>query len=174
MNVELTALMLTMKAVEIPMTSTFDSDGSPNNHASTYWHDDAATLDAGSGEEHSGSNTEVEQKEIIDPEKDSSASPRRESHASYLEDIEAEDIEAQAAAPTQDPPSTTASHNGPKKVPRSQRRGWFARLVLIPEVEEPKDYERKTKWLITFIIAIGGIAAPFGSSIIFRKSFKGE
>ena len=168
MNVESTALVLIMEAADTPMTSTFDSDGSLNNHASTYWHDDAATLDAGSREENNRSKTEVEQKEIIDPEKESSASPRRESQASYLEDIEAEDVEAQAAAPAQDPPSTTASHNGPKKVPRSQRRGWFARLVLIPEVEEPKDYERKTKWLITFIIAIGGIAAPFGSSIIFR------
>jgi hypothetical protein len=55
-------------------------------------------------------------------------------------------------------------------VPLSQRRGLFAKLSLIPEVERPYDYANKTKWLITLIVSIAAAAAPLGSSIFFRKS----
>jgi hypothetical protein len=57
---------------------------------------------------------------------------------------------------------------GPVIVPRNKRRGWLASMVIIPEVEEPKNYDRRTKWIITLIVAIGAIAAPLGSAIIFR------
>jgi hypothetical protein len=39
-------------------------------------------------------------------------------------------------------------------VPRSKRRGLFGRFSIIPEVERPYDYPNKTKWFITFIIAL--------------------
>lgn len=52
------------------------------------------------------------------------------------------------------------------KVPRSQRRGLFARFAAIAEVTEPHHYSNKTKWLVTFIVAIAAAAAPVGSSII--------
>lgn len=58
----------------------------------------------------------------------------------------------------------------PIKVPRSQRRGLFGRFALLAEVENPKHYPRKTKWWITFIIALAAVAAPMGSAIIFRES----
>lgn len=53
-------------------------------------------------------------------------------------------------------------------VPRAQRRGLFARLVLIPEVERPYDYSRKTKWLITLIVAVAAAGGPIGSNIMYR------
>ncbi|KAL8794142.1 MAG: hypothetical protein Q9195_003327 [Heterodermia aff. obscurata] len=52
------------------------------------------------------------------------------------------------------------------KVPRSKRRGLFAQFCVLAEVEEPKHYARKTKWFVTFIIALAAVAAPLGSSII--------
>ena len=56
----------------------------------------------------------------------------------------------------------------PVKVPRSNRRGLFGRFSIIAEVEEPKDYPNKTKWFLTFVIAVAAAAAPFGSTIFFR------
>lgn len=53
-------------------------------------------------------------------------------------------------------------------VPRSKRRGLFARVAIIPEVECPYDYKGSTKWTITAIIGLAGAAAPFGSSIFYR------
>ncbi|PGH15350.1 hypothetical protein AJ79_02516 [Helicocarpus griseus UAMH5409] len=52
-------------------------------------------------------------------------------------------------------------------VPRNKRRGLLGRLALLPEVGEPKRYPRKTKWLITFVIAIAAAAAPLGSAIFY-------
>ncbi|KAK4985537.1 hypothetical protein LTR66_008133 [Elasticomyces elasticus] len=51
-------------------------------------------------------------------------------------------------------------------VPRAERRGLLARFAIIAEVEEPKDYTRRTKWIITFIVAVAGAAAPMGSGIL--------
>jgi len=62
----------------------------------------------------------------------------------------------------------------PKKpvveVPRSERRGLFARFSLVAEVTDPTDYKNNVKWFITFIVAIAAGAAPTGSAIIFRTS----
>lgn len=56
------------------------------------------------------------------------------------------------------------------KVPRSQRRGLFGRFTILAEVEEPKHYSRRTKWYITFVVALAAVAAPLGSAIIFRMT----
>lgn len=64
--------------------------------------------------------------------------------------------------------STSSENPPPMKVPRSKRRGLFARFTVLAEVEEPKHYGRGTKWLITFIIALAAVAAPLGSAIILR------
>jgi multidrug resistance protein len=37
---------------------------------------------------------------------------------------------------------------------------------LIPEVENPYHYTRKTKWFLTFIVAFCAMAAPMGSAIV--------
>lgn len=52
------------------------------------------------------------------------------------------------------------------KVPRRNRRGLLAHLTIVPEVEDPYKYPRRTKWFITFIIAIAAMASPIGSAII--------
>lgn len=54
-------------------------------------------------------------------------------------------------------------------VPRSQRRGLFASLVVVPEVERPYDYSRKTKWTITAIVALAAAGGPIGSNLMYRK-----
>lgn len=51
-------------------------------------------------------------------------------------------------------------------VPRSQKRGLFARFAIIPEVTEPHHYKDSTKWYITVVVAIAAMAAPIGSAII--------
>lgn len=56
------------------------------------------------------------------------------------------------------------------KVARLKRRGLFGQLALVAEVENPKTYPRRTKWFITFIVALAGSTAPMGSSIFFRES----
>nr|POF01192.1 mfs transporter ops2 [Quercus suber] len=51
-------------------------------------------------------------------------------------------------------------------VPRAQRRGLLARLTLIAEITDPYAYARKKKWLLTFVVALAGAAAPMGSSLV--------
>ena len=62
--------------------------------------------------------------------------------------------------------------NQPVKVSRSNRRGLFGRLTILAEVQDPKSYPRRTKWFITFVVAIAGMAAPLGSTIIFGKDIR--
>ena len=54
-------------------------------------------------------------------------------------------------------------------VPRGKRRGLFARFALIPEVENPKDYSRGTKWTLTAFVALAGAAGPMASAIFMRR-----
>ena len=54
------------------------------------------------------------------------------------------------------------------KVPRRNRTGLLASWCLLYEAEEPKNYPRNVKWLITLWIALAAITAPMGSSIILR------
>ena len=57
----------------------------------------------------------------------------------------------------------------PVKVPRSKRRGLLGQFTILAEVEQPKNYPRRIKWFITFIVALAAIAAPLGTTIFFRK-----
>ncbi|KAF1736509.1 MFS antiporter QDR3 [Beauveria bassiana] len=52
-------------------------------------------------------------------------------------------------------------------VPRGQRRGLLSRFTIVPEVVNPYDYKRVTKWGITATIAVATAAAPLGSSIFY-------
>lgn len=54
------------------------------------------------------------------------------------------------------------------RVPRSQRRGLFARLTILAEVKDPYQYSYTTKWFIVFLVAYAAAAAPMGSAILFR------
>lgn len=79
--------------------------------------------------------------------------------------------------PPEKSPSTRAQSIRPSSfagttavvVPRSQRRGLFGRLTLIPEVERPYEYKTSTKWVITAIVALAAAGAPMGSSIFMRE-----
>lgn len=62
----------------------------------------------------------------------------------------------------ENPPTTT--------VPGLNRRGLLGLLSIIPEIENPQNYGNGAKWLITFIVAVAGAAAPLGSAIFFRES----
>lgn len=64
--------------------------------------------------------------------------------------------------------SVTSDFGVCEPVPKGQRRGWLARFAIIAEAEEPKSYPRRTKWIITFIVAVAAAAAPMGSSIVLR------
>jgi hypothetical protein len=54
-------------------------------------------------------------------------------------------------------------------VPRLSRRGLFAAVCLMDEVDEPKHYTRPQKWWITFVVALASVAAPIGSNILLRE-----
>ncbi|KAK5019581.1 major facilitator superfamily protein [Cryomyces antarcticus] len=87
------------------------------------------------------------------------SSPRPSGEASRKDEVQVSSEQHRAA-------SVRSEHKPPVPVPRSERRGLLARLTVIPEVEEPHDYARKTKWTITFVVAVAGAAAPMGSAII--------
>jgi hypothetical protein len=54
-------------------------------------------------------------------------------------------------------------------VPRAKRRGLFAQLAFLPEVDRPYDYSNRAKWTITTFVAIAAAAAPMGSAIFYRE-----
>lgn len=60
---------------------------------------------------------------------------------------------------------TTSVHPDAVVVERRDRRGLFARLCFIPEVEDAYHYVNRTKWVVTAIVAFCGMAGPSGSAI---------
>ncbi|KAH6986023.1 major facilitator superfamily domain-containing protein [Ilyonectria sp. MPI-CAGE-AT-0026] len=52
-------------------------------------------------------------------------------------------------------------------IPRSKRRGLLGSLTLVPEVSNPYDYKRSTKWGLVCIIALATAAAPLGSTVVY-------
>jgi multidrug resistance protein len=51
-------------------------------------------------------------------------------------------------------------------IPRHLRRGLLGHFALIPETTEPTHYDRRTKWMITAVVALAAAAAPTGSATI--------
>lgn len=76
----------------------------------------------------------------------------------------------QTATPSRDRSRAQSSARSvrrePVNVPRSQRRGLLGRFTLIPEITNQYDYPRRTKWMLTFIVAVAGAAGPMASSIV--------
>ncbi|KAL1987935.1 hypothetical protein VTN96DRAFT_1919 [Rasamsonia emersonii] len=62
---------------------------------------------------------------------------------------------------------TEAESRTLQKVPRSQRRGLFASLAIIPEVTNPHNYGNVTKWWMTIIVSFAAITSSTGSSIFY-------
>jgi Major Facilitator Superfamily len=106
-------------------------------------------------------------------------------NAEMNEEIQADDhsdastvstVENNPAENGDDPENTvvrriTTELGPPVPVPRLKRRGLFAQLTIIAEVENAKTYPRRTRWFLTAVAAVGGVAAPLGSSI-FLPSLK--
>lgn len=76
------------------------------------------------------------------------------------------ELESRPPVPRQSVPSSRIA----VKVPRSQRRGLFARATILAEIRDPYQYSYKTKWFIVFLVAYAAAAAPLGSAIFFRMS----
>lgn len=63
-------------------------------------------------------------------------------------------------------------------IEKTERRGLFAQLSIIPEFKDARDYPPSVKKMIVFIIAFSSVMGPMGTSIIFpainpiTKSFK--
>lgn len=68
--------------------------------------------------------------------------------------------------------STQSQPVSVERVPLRHRAGLLAKLSILYEAEEPKDYPRNVKWFITFIIGVAAFAAPMGSAIILRTPSK--
>lgn len=45
----------------------------------------------------------------------------------------------------------------------------LGQLTFVPEIEDPKDYGKFTKYLITIIVGAAGSTAPMASTILLRK-----
>jgi hypothetical protein len=84
------------------------------------------------------------------------------------------EVDLEASPPRQKPPisrqisriSTKLNAKYPGIVSRRKRRGLLSHLTIVPEVEDPYQYPRSTKWFITFIIGLAAMASPIGSAII--------
>ncbi|KAI1109291.1 major facilitator superfamily domain-containing protein [Nemania sp. NC0429] len=63
---------------------------------------------------------------------------------------------------------STASSTVPRRalpIPKESRRGLVPWLSLVPEVDNPRNYDRGIKWMLTVFVAAAACAAPMGSSI---------
>lgn len=94
--------------------------------------------------------------------------------ASPVQEDEDEDGSADEAGSAHQRPRTQSRTSSTRSrplsiVPRPKRRGLFAQLAILPEVDRPYDYSHKVKWTITSFVAAAGAAAPMGSAIFYRK-----
>ncbi|KAI5956804.1 hypothetical protein KGF54_000421 [Candida jiufengensis] len=62
--------------------------------------------------------------------------------------------------------SLTTSSKKTLIVPRPEKRGLLASLVLVPEYYDARDYSPRIKYLIVFLIAFASITGPMGTSIM--------
>lgn len=97
-----------------------------------------------------------------EPPEDDDMPPLAEEPSAGLQAIEIQRMHTQSRV-------TSTQSRSPTVVPRSKRRGLFGRLAVLPEVERPLEYPRKTKWLITLVIALSAACGPMGSSIFYRE-----
>ncbi|KAI1434277.1 major facilitator superfamily transporter [Xylaria sp. CBS 124048] len=52
-------------------------------------------------------------------------------------------------------------------IPAADRRGLFTWLLLVPEVDNPYNYNSGIKWMLTAFVAAAACAAPMGSAIFY-------
>lgn len=115
---------------------------------------------------HPGVSTEEDGEE---PPIASDHSPDSSSHSEHTTDTIVPVPASNAVEVTKTRSRATSVQSHMSVVPRSKRRGLLGRFTIIPEVENPQEYGRRTKWLITFLVALAAVAAPMGSAIFYRK-----
>lgn len=54
-------------------------------------------------------------------------------------------------------------------IPVPIRTGFLSSLVIIPPIANTTHYSRRTKWMLTIVVALAALAAPLGSNILLRK-----
>ena len=115
---------------------------------------------------HIGSHNEKEKESEIDPtgsiHESTEDSDSIHSHASTTPTVPQDEKNVRPATLSR----TTSVTPEAAVIPRAERRGLLARFALIPEVQNPYHYSRKTKWLLTFIISFCAMAGPMGSAIV--------
>ncbi|PCG99570.1 Major facilitator superfamily domain, general substrate transporter [Penicillium occitanis (nom. inval.)] len=108
-----------------------------------------------------GHRHETEHEAIVDEDDHSDASTISEAADNNDDNKDNKELEGTSEVVRR----ITTELGPPVAVPRLKRRGLFAQLAIIPEIENGKTYPRRTKWSITAIAAVGGVAAPLGSAI---------
>ncbi|KAF2133779.1 MFS general substrate transporter [Dothidotthia symphoricarpi CBS 119687] len=113
-----------------------------------------------------GSQPELKHREDDEEEIASIKSSRSSSHASTAsQHDDASPRPNEKARPTTLSRTTSVSPDA-VVVPGAQRRGLLARFTLIPEVQNPYHYTNRTKWFLTFIVAVCAMAGPMGSAMV--------
>lgn len=62
--------------------------------------------------------------------------------------------------------NVTPSRTSSKKTKAKEKRGLFARLSLVPEYNDAREYPNGFKYFIVFIVAFAAICGPMGTSIM--------
>ena len=62
---------------------------------------------------------------------------------------------------------TSASQ--PSEIPRRKRRGLLASIVFIAEIKDARQYPRRTKWILTWAMALMAWLAPLGGTVFYRR-----
>ncbi|KAJ0165405.1 MFS antiporter QDR3, partial [Colletotrichum tanaceti] len=114
------------------------------------------------GDDHSRSSDSDDEEEITEVGRNGDTSRRPADADPAGGDPSAGDAPARTRSCTSSTRSRALS-----VVARSNRRGLFAQLAAIPEVDNPYNYANKTKWTITLIIALAAAVSPMGSSIFY-------
>lgn len=149
----------TVDSTEKELDSSLARPGSVTRSQPNNGQDDIST--------HQGSVNEKSRRPSGDSVEGEPSDPHRAGAAESGD--EGSDAEPETAAnPRPTSRASSARSRALTVVPVSKRRGLFARFaVLIPEVYRPYDYSRKTKWIITSIVALAGSTAPMGSGILY-------
>lgn len=66
----------------------------------------------------------------------------------------------------EDQKSIVESNHKAVLVSQKDRRGLLAQLLLIPEVEDARDYSPKIKWILVAVISLSSITGPMGTLIM--------
>lgn len=103
-------------------------------------------------------------------EEPSDASSTTASSTREEKEVEAEPPQNADSAQTEKQGNPVTVPSGPVAVPRAERRGLWANLSIVSEVEKPFEYKNGTKWMMTVILAFAAGTSSTGAAIFYRKS----